>query len=130
MTMLSALPKRVPIIEDEAAIAFNIEDVLREAGLAPVGPTLTVQDALRMVGAGGIDAAVVDVGMVQGRRRNILSRLTTAGIPFLFLTGYGTLELPLTLPRADTVLKPFHASDLLRSLSDLLAVDTATASTV
>ena len=85
MTMLSDLPKRVLIIEDEAAIAFDIEGVLREAGLAPVGPALTVPDASRMVDAGGFHAAIVDVGMVQGEGADILSRLTAAGVPFLFL---------------------------------------------
>ena len=121
----SDLPKRVLIVEDEAVIAFDLEDALRNAGYDPIGPALTMAEALRLVEGTNVDAAIVDVGMVQGKDGGFIQTLVARAVPFLFLTGYGTLDLPADLPSADTVLKPFHTPDLLRSLSDLLAADTA-----
>lgn len=121
----SDLPNRVLIVEDEAVIAFDLEDALRNAGYDPIGPALTLAEALQLVEATNLDAAIVDVGMVQGKDRGFVQTLIARAVPFLFLTGYGTLDLPADLPPVDTVLKPFHTPDLLRSLSDLLAADTA-----
>jgi DNA-binding response OmpR family regulator len=116
-------PRRILIVEDEVATAFDIEDMLRAAGLVPLGPALTVAEASRIVDEGDVHAAIVDAGMVDGGGEEILSRMTTAGVPYLFVTGHRGAELPPALRRADTVLKPFHAPDLLDSLSTLLYAD-------
>jgi DNA-binding NtrC family response regulator len=122
----SILPKRVLVVEDEAVIAFDVEDALRGAGFTPVGPALTLPEALRLMAAADIDVAIVDVGMITGSGRGLVQALIARAIPFLFLTGYGSLELPADLPAVDTVLKPFHTPDLLQSLSELLEVDGTT----
>jgi CheY-like chemotaxis protein len=119
----SDLPKRVLIVEDEAVIACDLEDALRDAGFTPVGPALDLIEALRLVETVAADAAIVDAGMVQRDDGGLIQTLMARTIPFLFLTGYGSLELPANLPPVHTVLKPFHTPDLLRSLAELLEAD-------
>jgi len=115
-----ALPKRILIVEDEAAIALDLEATLRDAGFVPVGPALTLQDAQTLMGAGPIDAAVLDIGMVHRGADDVLASLIARKIPFIYLTGYGRCDVPTDLPPAATVLKPLHLPDLLTILLDLL----------
>jgi DNA-binding response OmpR family regulator len=121
-------PKRILIVEDEAAIAFELEDTLRDAGFLPVGPALSTHEASLLVAAGDLDAALVDVGMVEAAPEAILPGLVRGGVPFLFLTGYGGSELPKALPEAETVLKPFHPPELLGRLTALLEARAVAAS--
>jgi DNA-binding response OmpR family regulator len=113
-------PKRVLIVEDEAAIAFELEELVRDAGFLPVGPALSTAEATQLVSAGGFDAALIDVGMVELEPSGVLADLLKINVPFLYLTGYGSTELPRSLPTADTVLKPFPALELASRLRDLL----------
>ena len=120
--MLTAYPcrgNRVLIIEDEAAIAFDLEARLRDAGFEPVGPALDRDDAVAIVRAGEFDSAVVDVGVLGSSMDEIMRLLVERGVPFLFVTGYDVPLLPAWLAAAERITKPCHLPDLIDRLNAL-----------
>jgi AmiR/NasT family two-component response regulator len=55
---------RVLVVEDEAIVALEIEENLREAGFEVVGPAARVAEALELLnefGCDACDAAVLDI---------------------------------------------------------------------
>lgn len=112
--------KRVLIVEDEIAVAFDLEGRLREAGYETVGPAVTPEDAKTLITLGTIDCAVLDVGMLRHAKDDILGSLIRKDVPFLYLTGYGSYELPVELPPAVTLLKPSHLPDLIAGVRKMI----------
>ena len=54
---------RVLIVEDEAFVAFQLEDMLAGLGGAIIGPASRVNQALDLLGRQTIDTAVLDLNV-------------------------------------------------------------------
>ncbi|MGB3026562.1 response regulator [Paradevosia shaoguanensis] len=104
--------ERVLIVEDEILVAIDIESVLGEMGLAPVGIAADKTSALRL--AERADVALVDINLRDGPTGPQIGRdLAERGITVLFMTANpeqlgngvpGTLGV-LTKPVADAELR-------------------------
>ncbi|MCF1741811.1 response regulator [Paradevosia shaoguanensis] len=104
--------ERVLIVEDEILVAIDIESVLGEMGLAPVGIAADKTSALRL--AERADVALVDINLRDGPTGPQIGRdLAARGITVLFMTANpeqlgngvpGTLGV-LTKPVADAELR-------------------------
>jgi DNA-binding NtrC family response regulator len=110
---------RILIVEDEVAIALDVEGMLRDAGYDPVGPAVTPDHARDLLALGSIDCAVLDLGMLQHSNDDILRSLMEEHIPFIYLTGYGSADVPADFPPATILLKPSHLPDLILSIQSL-----------
>ena len=55
--------RRILVVEDEVIVAWLLEDMLADFGCAVIGPAARVGQALAMVEAEAIDAAVLDVNL-------------------------------------------------------------------
>jgi CheY-like chemotaxis protein len=55
--------RRVLVVEDETMVAWLLEDMLADLGCAIVGPAAHVNQALAMLDAEAIDAAVLDINL-------------------------------------------------------------------
>ncbi|MBC7159460.1 MAG: response regulator [Porphyrobacter sp.] len=112
---------RVLIVEDEAIVAFMLEDMLVELGCAVIGPALRLADALRLVEEeAGIDAAILDVNIGGERSDRVAEALEQRRIPFVFATGYGRQGMALT-GGGGLVAKPYRVDDIEAALRRLLA---------
>jgi len=54
---------RVLVVEDEALVALQLEDMLAELGCAIIGPASRVCQALDLLGGQVVDAAVLDLNV-------------------------------------------------------------------
>jgi DNA-binding response OmpR family regulator len=104
---------RILVVEDEIAIALEIEAELLDAGFDVVGPAADVEEAARLIVAGGIDAAILDVGLFGHSIEEAMGPLVERRIPFVFMTGYDEFPLPSWVPAAETVRKPCRMADLV-----------------
>lgn len=109
--------KRILVVEDESIVAMLVEDVLTDLGAAVVGPASRVAEALGLVGAGGVDAALLDVNLAGETTTAVAEELGRRNIPFAFATGYGAAGLPPGFAGHPVLQKPF----LERELHDMLA---------
>jgi len=98
---------RVLVIEDEAAIAFDLVTTLEEMGCSVVGPAATAAQAQALVRAGQFDLALLDANLAGEPVEDIAAALQARSIPFAFLSGYGRSELPSGFDSIQLVRKPF-----------------------
>lgn len=112
--------RRILVAEDEVLVALEVEQALRDAGAEPLGPYATVAAALAAA-EGSLDAAVLDVNLQGEIAAPVAARLRARGLPFLFMTGYGRLDLlPAELRGAPTLRKPVQREALIRRLAAML----------
>ncbi|HUI21879.1 MAG TPA: response regulator [Methylocella sp.] len=83
--------QRILIVEDEALIAFEIEDAIKEAGGVVVGPFATVAGAMQPLEKEWLSAAILDVRLGDVTSLPIARRLAEKRIPFLFYTACSEL---------------------------------------
>ncbi|MES2159005.1 MAG: response regulator [Pseudomonadota bacterium] len=111
--------KRVLLVEDETLIAFELAAILEDAGVTLIGPAATVDNALEMIARLPIDGALVD-GNLQGEAVDAVAHaLAARGIPFLFVSGYGSDHLPAGFDHVGIVGKPFNPPQLLEAVGAL-----------
>ncbi len=113
--------RRVLLVEDEVLVAMLLEDVLRDAGCAVVGPVGRLSDAVAAARDEQIDAALLDVNLAGQKVFPAAAILAGRGVPFLLLTGYGGTALPPDAPPWPVCAKPFRPSELVERLSALMA---------
>jgi two-component SAPR family response regulator len=103
---------RVLVVEDEALIAFEIEDVLRAIECEIVGPTGKLETALRLAREEKLDLAILDITIRGGKVYPVAELLLTRGVPFVLASGYGDWSLPPSLRNQRRLMKPFTARAL------------------
>ena len=114
---------RVLLLEDEALIALDVEQLCREAGAAEV----TVVHDIVQLGEGGVqagdhDAAVIDVMLRGVSTVEAARRLKAHGMPFVFATGYvDRHEIFDEFPGVAVIGKPYAGAELVDALSSAVA---------
>jgi DNA-binding response OmpR family regulator len=115
--------RRVLIVEDEALLALEIDALLRDCGMTPVGPTSRNDEALRLIDAHPIDCAVLDVNLQGESTERVAAELASRAIPFAFVTGYGQADIPKQFRDAPVLLKPFAGTALIDTIRSLRRAD-------
>ena len=112
--------RRVLVVEDETMVAWLLEDMLADLGCAVVGPAAHVNQALAMLDAEALDAAVVDINLNGQKSYPVADALAARGVPFVFSTGYNKDSLPNSYQSFPALQKPFDRLKLGDTLAKLL----------
>ena len=97
---------RVLVVEDELLVAMMMVEALVEMGLGIVGPFSNTADAIRAVKEAPVAAAILDINLGEELVYPVADLLNSRGIPFAFVTGYGSGQLDRRYPHAPVLLKP------------------------
>ncbi len=110
---------RLLVVEDEALVAMLIEDALLDLGCLVVGPAGTVRTALALAEAADslLDGALLDVNLGGDKVYPVAAALTRRGVPFVFISGYGSAGLEEPYTGAPVINKPFRADELARGIA-------------
>ena len=110
-------PLRVLICEDNIIIRLNLADELRDNGFA-VTEAANGAKALEALRDPGIDVLVVDVGLPDMSgidvARQAIEMMPELGI--VFATGESSVDTGDALSKAQTLVKPFSSTDLLKAI--------------
>jgi DNA-binding response OmpR family regulator len=106
----------VLVVEDEALLAMELEELLDGAGCTVVGPFSDVARALDAAHRERIDVALLDMNLNGEMVYPLADELTRKGVPFLFVTGYGALDVPERFRSITRVAKPIDPADLANEL--------------
>ena len=101
-------------------VAWLLQDMLADLGCAVVGPAARVAQALAMIDAEAIDAAVLDVNLNGQKSYPVADALAARGERVVFSTGYETESLPNDYQSLPLLQKPFKRSELGDTLAQLL----------
>ncbi|HET6469264.1 MAG TPA: hypothetical protein VFG43_12895 [Geminicoccaceae bacterium] len=116
-----AAARRILVVEDEMLIALDLDLVLRRAGYEVVGPAGRVGEALRLLAREpGLDGALLDVQVDEETVFPVADALVARGVPFLFLSGYGTDILPPAHRARPCLIKPYSTRTLIAALARIV----------
>ena len=120
--MSQLLGKRIMLLEDEAIIAFAVEDMLIELGCTIVGPALNLDDAMTLATTDkNIDAAILDVNINNGRSYSVAQALEQRGVPFVFASGYDESGVAWDGAPVEIISKPYRKDQIERAILEMLA---------
>jgi CheY-like chemotaxis protein len=108
------------VVEDEALVALQIEDMLTGLGCAIVGPASRVGQALQLLNGQQVDAAVLDVNIAGELVYPVADELADRGLPYIFVTGYGASGLTEAYRGRPVLEKPFPKKALLQAMLESL----------
>ncbi|MBC2651562.1 response regulator transcription factor [Novosphingobium flavum] len=110
---------RILCVDDEAAILRLLSVILQRDGHAPV-PAPDARAAMAALGAGGIDAVLLDLGLPDRDGLELLPALRAlAAVPVIVISARADVQekvAALDLGAADYVTKPFDGDELLARL--------------
>jgi DNA-binding response OmpR family regulator len=112
---------KVLIVEDEPIVAFEMEDILREAGFEIVGCVGSLGKALATLSNTDCDIAVLDANLRGESIAPVAKALYERGRPFLFVSGYERVYLPEAFLDVPLLSKPFEPSELITAVRRLLS---------
>lgn len=112
--------RRVLVVEDEMIVAWLLEDMLADFGCVVVGPAARVEQALAVIDAEAIDAAVLDLNLNGQKSYPVADALAARDVPFVFSTGYDKGRLPDGYRSFPVLQKPYQRAELGDALAKLL----------
>ena len=110
----------VLIVEEEAWISFEIEELALDLGYRVIGPARNVATALQLVAGDSPDVAILDINIGGESSFAVADELTRQGKPFLFLTGYHAEFAREAYAHVPVMTKPFDEQQLASRLAGLL----------
>jgi CheY-like chemotaxis protein len=112
---------RVLVVEDEVMVSWMVQDMVSDLGCIVLGPVPSVDQALAMIAAQPIDAAVLDVNLNGQTSYPIADALLALGAPFVFSTGYDGDRVPERYRAFPVLQKPLRRSELAETLKKMLS---------
>jgi len=109
----SVPPSRILVVEDDAVLARDMAEALKEAGFEVLGPAHTVGEAMALLERGRCDGAVLDVRLGPESSAAVAERLAGAGTPVVVVSGQERDQMPPPFQAAPLVAKPFDTQALL-----------------
>ena len=103
---------RVLLVEDESLVAMMMADALVELGLTVIGPYGNAAEATQAVNDTPVGAAILDINLGREMVYPVAEVLEARGIPFAFVTGYGSEGVDRRYSTVPVLLKPVDKSAL------------------
>jgi CheY-like chemotaxis protein len=103
------------VVEDEALIAMEVEEMIAALGAEVVGSFSRVTDALQALERETVAGAILDIQLDGERTLGLVDVLLERGCPILFVTGGALESIPEPYRQLPRLRKPFNQVDLERS---------------
>lgn len=123
MTLTTSLPAigDVLLLEDDALISLDTEDMLLALGATRVHVAHNLDEAEQIVSHRRLDAAVLDLVIGPARSEALARRLVERSMPVIFASGHDDVgELSAGLESVPMVRKPYSEQALLAALATAL----------
>ena len=111
--MVALTGRRILVVEDEALLALDLQELLDQCGAKVIGPAVSVSQALEAINENHIDCALLDVKLGDETADAVAVALEQRAIPTVFVTACGDGNLPLGFEAHPVVEKPYIEEQLL-----------------
>jgi CheY-like chemotaxis protein len=112
---------RVFLVEDEVLIAMLLEDMVVALGHEVAVGAANLDEAIAVAQTGAFDLALVDLNLGGKLTYPVADILKGRGVPFAFVTGYGSAGILAAYSDAPVLEKPFRQEHLEIIIAQLLA---------
>ena len=111
---------RILVVEDQAPIALQLEDMLIESDCEVVGPASRVGQALDLLNEQPVDAAVLDLNIAGELVYPVADALDARRLPYIFSTGYSPSDLAAPYQCRRVLQKPFSRRVFIKAMRETL----------
>jgi DNA-binding response OmpR family regulator len=113
MSSSDLIGRRILVVEDDYDQAQEMARLIEKHGGEVIGPFPQIQPAFLALEQASIDAAVLDISLVAEDVFPLADLLQENGVPFLFITGFGSNVLPKRFRKVDMIRKPIAPFEVL-----------------
>lgn len=110
---------RILIIEDEPAIALDLQEFLEDAGFEVVGIAGRLDKAVALIECTSIDAEIIDANLAGVSSSPAAKALAERQTPFIVLSGYSMKQQEGAFPHGLFIQKPCRPDQLITALKAL-----------
>lgn len=114
---------RVLIVEDQAPIALQLEDMLVDSECEVVGPASRVDQALKLLEEQAVDTAVLDINIAGDLVYPVADAMDARGLPYIFATGYSPSDVASPYGDRRILQKPFSRRVFLDAIRETIRPD-------
>lgn len=111
---------RILILEDDPLIALDLQFIVEDEGHEVIGPCASLAEARSHAGCGhagsGIDLALLDIDLPDGKSFDLAAGLVGRGVPVSFVSASTRAELPAHLGHVAFIAKPYQHAAIRHSL--------------
>ncbi|MBX9826473.1 MAG: hypothetical protein K2Y27_15970 [Xanthobacteraceae bacterium] len=126
--MYASKSRRILIVEDDALLAWELQDILSGHGYELLGPIGRLPILLRhlqkilpdAVSEAAIDAALLDITIDGGPVFPAADMLARANVPFAFVSGHARLMIPQAHRQRPLLSRPIRPADVLDTVAGLI----------
>jgi DNA-binding response OmpR family regulator len=110
---------RILVVEDEALVAMDLEDILSHLGHDVVATAGSAEQAIAILDDMDQppDKAIVDANLGGHSARPVIDALRRLGVGIVMASGYGKAELARLGFHSPSINKPYSARDVKIALS-------------
>ena len=108
------------IVEDESLFAMELTWAIEDAGYVVVGPEKSVAATISTLARFKVDLALLDIGLEGETVFPVAKRLGATGVPFIFITGHTSAELPREYVGRPLLQKPCHPPTVIALIRSTL----------
>jgi DNA-binding response OmpR family regulator len=116
---MTELATDVLIVEDDPFIALDLEETILRLGVKQARTATNVARALDLIDMRVPDLALLDVGLRHENSFEVAKRLAMLKVPFAFVTGYGSDNVPRDFADRPRLPKPCSTEELFLVLRRL-----------
>jgi DNA-binding NtrC family response regulator len=109
------------LVEDEALIRMMFAEMIEELGHRVVAEAGNIQDAQVLAKTAIFDLAILDINLAGSSIVPVAEIIDKRGLPFLFVSGYGSAARPESFIERPALQKPVLLSKLGEAISAILA---------
>jgi CheY-like chemotaxis protein len=111
-------PKQIFILEDEAILLCDLEDLVSHLGYQLAGSASNVDEAITKLSSGmKPDLALLYLNLNGIASDPVADHLIAAGVPIIFVSGYGTRGLADRFAGFEVLQKPYDEAKLAEALA-------------
>ena len=115
--------RRILVVEDEAMLAIDLQEALRDCGATVVGPAGTPDEALAFIEDGKVDCALLDIKLGDEDVSAVAATLERLAVPIIFVTAYSDARIPRGLETRPLLRKPYEQRALLNLIASIVNAD-------
>jgi CheY-like chemotaxis protein len=108
------------LVEDEALIRMMIAEMVEELGHHVVAEAGNVETGRELAENASFDLALLDINLDGSIITPVAEAIEKRGLPFLFVSGYGSAGLPQGFRERPVLQKPFPISKLSDAIEAII----------
>jgi len=108
------------LVEDEALIRLLLADMIEELEHRVVAEAGNIQEALVLAETAVFDLAILDINIAGSSIVPVAEIIDRRGLPFLFISGYGSAARPEAFIERPALQKPLMLSKLGEAINAIL----------